>query len=198
MNIYAHNSLNRTRQRGAVLVVSLLLLLVMTVLALGASQATRMQERMAGNARDHDLALQTAEAGLRAGERLIDDPALTAAPTPCSSGRCQVYELNYLTSNLAYEDRPWWDANSWRYAGTETWNTATGDTTGEIGWGGSHMAASDPHFLIEEVEEVPDSLTVPPTGPPPSRMYYRVTSAGAGGTAESQVVLQSTFARRFN
>src|SRR5262249_27858086 len=156
-----------------VMVVSLLLLLVMTVLALGASQATRMQERMAGNSRDHDLALQNAEAGLRAGERLIDDPALTAAPTPCSSGRCQGYELNYLTSSLAYEAGSWWDANSWRYERTETWSTRTGNSTGEIGWEGSSMALSDPHFVIEEVEEVPDSLTVPPTGPPPSRMYYR-------------------------
>ena len=34
------------RQRGAILVVSLLLLLVMTVLALTASQSTRMQERI--------------------------------------------------------------------------------------------------------------------------------------------------------
>ncbi|MET0661440.1 MAG: PilX N-terminal domain-containing pilus assembly protein, partial [Steroidobacteraceae bacterium] len=34
-------------QRGAVLIVSLLLLLVMTILALGASQATRMDEKMA-------------------------------------------------------------------------------------------------------------------------------------------------------
>jgi len=198
MIIQANKSLNRARQRGAVLVVSLLLLLVMTVLALGASQATRMQERMAGNARDHDLALQNAEAGLRAGERLIDDPTLVAAPAPCSSGRCQVYELNYLTGNLAYENTQWWDDNSWRYERTEDWSTRAGNSTGEIGWDGSHMASSDPHFLIEEVEEVPDSLTVPPTGPPPSRMYYRITSAGAGGTAESQVVLQSTFARRFN
>jgi Tfp pilus assembly protein PilX len=29
-------------------------------------------------------------------------------------------------------------------------------------------------------------------------MYYRITSAGTGGTDTSQVVLQSTFARRFN
>jgi type IV pilus assembly protein PilX len=195
MIIRAHKSLNHTRQRGAVLVVSLLLLLVMTVLALGASQATRMQERMAGNARDHDLALQNAEAGLRAGERLIDDPTLSAAPAPCSSGRCQVYELNYLTGNYAYQTTTWWNDNSWRYAGTETWSTTQSN---QIGWSGSHMATSDPRFLIEEVEEVPDSLTVPPTGPPPSRMYYRITSTGAGGTDTSQVVLQSTFARRFN
>jgi Tfp pilus assembly protein PilX len=59
------------------------------------------------------------------------------------------------------------------------------------------MARVDPQFVVEEIEEVPDSLSVPPTGPPPSRIYYRVTSAAQGGTDQALVVLQSTFARRF-
>ncbi|HEY5758074.1 MAG TPA: PilX N-terminal domain-containing pilus assembly protein, partial [Steroidobacter sp.] len=53
-----------TRQHGAALVISLLLLLIMTLLGLGASQSTRLQERMAGNQRDQELALQAAEAAL--------------------------------------------------------------------------------------------------------------------------------------
>src|SRR5688572_905471 len=93
----------RARQQGAVLVVSLLLLLVMTILALGASQATRMQDRMATNLRDSDLALQSAEAGIRTAERLVDDPNLTAAPFACSSGRCQIYEVNILPANIAFQ-----------------------------------------------------------------------------------------------
>ena len=193
MIIRAKNS-QRSQQRGAVLVVSLLLLLVMTVLALGASRLTRMQERMAGNARDHDLAFQSAEAGLRAGERLVDDPTLTAAPAPCSSGRCQVYELGYLTGNFAYQTTTWWDDNSWRYINTETGTRRCRTRSAS----GSGMAHTDPRFFVEELQEVPDTLKVPPTGPAPSRMYYRITSAGEGGTDTSQVVLQSTFARRFN
>jgi type IV pilus assembly protein PilX len=181
------------RQQGAVLVVSLLLLLVMTVLALGASQATRMQERMASNARDHDLAFQSAEAGLRAGERFIDDPALTSAPVPCATARCQVYEPGVLTTalSLTYVDQaflprdPWWNTNAWDYADTD-----------EIS--GAGLVRDDPQFYIEEIEEVTDSLTIPPTGPPPSRIYYRVTSRAEGGTDTAQVVLQSTYARRFN
>jgi len=179
-------------QSGAVLVVSLLLLLVMTVLALGASQATRMQERMAGNARDVDLAFQSAEAGLRAGERFIDNSALTSAPVACSSAPCDVYELGVLTeaANLTYEDHAfasdeWWAAHAKTYAASDT-------------IGGDGLAVREPQFYIEELEEVTDSLTIPPTGPPPSRMYYRITSRAAGGTESAQVVLQSTFARRFN
>lgn len=191
-------------QRGAVLVVSLLLLLVMTVLALTASTMTRTQERMAGGSRDHELAFQAAEAGLRAGERMIDDPTLSIAPTACSAGRCQVYELNHLTGNAAYQSAQWWRDNSWTYSTTGTWSTS--ENRGISGSGG--MSHADPRFYIEEVEEVPDTLTVPPTGPPPSRMFYRITAVGEGGavtvdgdgnnTGVAQVVLQSTYARRFN
>lgn len=178
-------------QSGAVLVVSLLLLLVMTVLALGASQATRMQERMAGNARDHDLALQSAEAALRTGERLIDDPTLTTAPIACSTGRCKFYELNVLPGNVAYQSTAWWTANAWNYSSANSWSTAGTEMSGP------GLARQDPQFFIEELEDVPDTLTIPPTGPPPSRMYYRITSSAQGGSNTAQVVLQSTFARRF-
>lgn len=76
------------QQRGAVLVVSMLLLLVMTVLALGASQTTRLQERMSANMRDRDLAFESSEAGLRNGERIIDSQ--TVAPSPCTADRKSV------------------------------------------------------------------------------------------------------------
>jgi type IV pilus assembly protein PilX len=181
-------------QRGAVLVVSLLLLLVMSVLALGASQATRMQDRMAGNSRDNDLAFQSAEAGLRKAERLIDDPGLGAAPIPCSSGRCQVFELNVLPSDIAYRTPSgWWNGNAWSYSTDLTWTTAN---VGALS--GTGMAHRDSQYVIEEVEEVPDALSIPPTGPPASRIYYRITSAAEGGTDRAVVVLQSTFARRFH
>lgn len=181
-------------QRGAVLVVSLLLLLVMSVLALGASQATRLQERMAGNARDYDLAFQSAEAGLRKAERLIDDPNLASAPFPCTAAPCQVWELNMLPADIAYRTpAQWWDANAWSYSTDLTWTTANMSAMS-----GAGIAHRDPQYVIEEVEEVPDSLTIPPTGPPASRIYYRIVSAAEGGTNRAVVVLQSTFSRRFN
>lgn len=175
------------------MVVSLLLLLVMSVLALGASQSTRLQERMAGNARDYDLALQSAEASLRTAERLIDDPLLTSAPFPCTTGRCRVFELDIVPGDVANQNSAWWNNNAWSYASNNTWNSSPGS-----GISGASMAHQDPQFLVEEVEEVTDSLTIPPAGPPPSRIYYRITSRAEGGTATAQVVLQTTFSRRFN
>jgi type IV pilus assembly protein PilX len=183
------------QQRGAVLVVSLLLLLVMTVLALAASQTTRLQERMSAGMRDRDLAFESSEAGLRNGERIID--SLAAAPSPCTAGRCEVYDRGILPAGMGFQTASWWDSNAWSYITDETFNTTqhTASSGGLISGGG--MAGADPQFVVEELEEVADALSVPPTGPPPSRIYYRVTSAAQGGTQQAQVVLQSTFARRF-
>lgn len=175
------------RQQGAIMVVSLLLLLIMTVLALGASQATRMQERMAGNARDHDLALQSAEAGVRAAERVVK--GMTSAPPTCSTGRCPVFELGIpdaaSTTALPLRDNTWWNANAWRYDASSNFIMSAG------------MARQDPEYMIEEYEVVYDTLTIPPTGAAPNRTHYRITSRGVGGSNTTAVVIQSTWARRF-
>ena len=59
------------RQTGAVLVVSLLILLVMTVLGVAAMGTTTLQERMANNNRQQQVAFQAAEAALRAAETYL-------------------------------------------------------------------------------------------------------------------------------
>lgn len=182
---------SRAHERGAVLVVSLLLLLVMTLLALGASQSTRLQERMAGSARNHDLALQSAEAGLRAGERYLG--GLSSAPLgawDCSSGRCRIYERGDLTDDLGltYEDqafkaRTWWTARAWDYASSDLIGGAEG------------LARDDPQYYVEDIGEVCDSVGIGMTGQTPCRAFYRVTTRAEGGTEAAQVVLQSTFAK---
>ena len=179
------------------LIVSMLLLLVITVLALGASQSTRLQERMAGSQRNYDLAFQAAEAGLRAGERMVDPASMTAPPLPCAAVTdppCRVYERGYLDSIVSYEDqayqkREWWTERAQSYSATS--NLISGAA-------GEGLAKQDPQFYIEELQEVPDALSVPPTGPPPSRVYYRIIARGEGGTENAQVVLHSTYVRRFN
>jgi type IV pilus assembly protein PilX len=177
-------------QRGAVLIVSMLLLVVVTILALGASQTTRLQERMVGSQRNFDLAFQAAEAGLRAGERMVAD-SMTEPPLPCSSTPpCQVYERGYLSGDVSYEDqafleRDWWLSRAQRYASTQAIS-------------GEGLAGQDPLFYIEELEEVCDSCSNGPGGPAPSVVYYRIIARGEGGTPNAAVVLHSTFARRFN
>ncbi|NCO19449.1 MAG: hypothetical protein GW900_05275 [Gammaproteobacteria bacterium] len=58
-------SCSPTRQRGAVLFISLMFLIVLTLIGLSAANVGIMQERMAGNVRETNEAFQAAEATLR-------------------------------------------------------------------------------------------------------------------------------------
>lgn len=58
----------KNKQRGAVLLVALVLLLILTIIGLTSMRGTSLQENMAGNFRESSLSFQASEAGLRAGE----------------------------------------------------------------------------------------------------------------------------------
>ena len=62
----------RRRQSGAVLIVSLLFLVILTILGVTAMTGTTLEHRMAGNTRDYAIALQAAEAALRDAHRDIN------------------------------------------------------------------------------------------------------------------------------
>ena len=59
------------KQRGAVLIVALIMLLLLTIIGLSSMRDTSLQENMAGNMRDSNLALQASEAALRQGEEEV-------------------------------------------------------------------------------------------------------------------------------
>ena len=53
------------RQRGVVLVIALIMLMVVTMLSVSTLSVTAQQERMSGNVRDRNLAFQAAEAAVQ-------------------------------------------------------------------------------------------------------------------------------------
>jgi len=110
------------RQEGATLIVALVMLLLISLLAVGGMQGTIMQERMASNAHDGAISFQAAEAGLRQAEAdLLGNEATRQAaftsdrlptpwswdgtnPTPSGTGNAgtnvsaqPIYHLGYLT-----------------------------------------------------------------------------------------------------
>lgn len=70
---YSHTCTYPTQQRGAVLIVALIMLLLLTVIGLSSMRGTSLQENMASNMRDSNLALQASEASLRKGEEEVID-----------------------------------------------------------------------------------------------------------------------------
>lgn len=75
MNRLTLNS--RRQQQGAVLLVALVMLLLLTLIGVASMRGTSLQENMASNLKDANVAFQAAEAGLRAGERKAEELYLT-------------------------------------------------------------------------------------------------------------------------
>jgi len=61
------------KQQGATLLISLVLLLVLTILALAAGRSATLQQRMAGNLQQQNIAFQTAENGIQAAILQLQD-----------------------------------------------------------------------------------------------------------------------------
>ena len=71
--------MSKLNERGAVLLVCLMLLLAVTVLGVAAMSSSTLQERMAGGARDYNVAFQSAEAALRVGEAYVREQVEASA-----------------------------------------------------------------------------------------------------------------------
>lgn len=85
MNISLHQ---RPTQRGMVLLVSLVFLLLLTVIGLSSMQSANLQEKMAGSVSLRNQSFQTAEAALRIGESAVQlssySLAVCANTTQCA------------------------------------------------------------------------------------------------------------------
>lgn len=171
-------------QQGAALIVALVLLLVMTLIAIGASRTSVLQERMSGNLRQSTIAFEGAEATLRLGEEWIEDQVGGARPVAvslasCTSAPCDVLILGSLDPML---DSTWTGANSGEV------RTATGEL---------NSFANDPRYFIEQQQVVPDSLTTGTSTDTSARIYYRVTARAVNDTITAESILRSVYAVRF-
>jgi type IV pilus assembly protein PilX len=76
-------------QHGAALFVSLMMLVLVTILGVTGVRLVSLEEKMAGNSYDRNLAFQSAEAALRVAENYIEtqvpkpDPSYTDADNTC-------------------------------------------------------------------------------------------------------------------
>jgi type IV pilus assembly protein PilX len=166
-------------QQGAVLVIGLIMLLLMTIVGLASIRGSNMQELMAGNMKDRQVSFQTAEAGLRAGE--IVAGAVSGSPTAANG-------LKDLLPDGGKVD--YWQA---------TYDWAANSTQLSLNL---ELQYEKPRYVIEQMDVIPvpgidasgvDIISVEST---PPVEFYRVTSRGAGMTVDTFTMLQSIY-RRF-
>jgi len=125
----------RSRQRGVTLIVALIFLAILMLLGVTVAQTSSLEERMAGNTRDRDLALQSAEAALKDAE--ADLPGfLTNAFDGSTEG---LIAFNAANANHA----AYWNAYDW-------------DNASQLASTSLDEVAEQPRYVIEKL---PDSAT---------------------------------------
>lgn len=169
----------RKKEQGAVLIIALIMLLILTILGVAVLDSSVLEERMAGNYIERNRAFQAAEAGLRAGERWVaarvEQPIAQVGYAPN-----RVAQLNTVVAGTAN----WW-ANT-----NSAWWLANGNNTGIALTG----VQNSPRYVIEEYDDVCDGAADPSLRT--CKIVYRVTAMGWSGR-NATVMLQSLFTRRY-
>lgn len=207
-------------QRGMVLVVALIFLLLMTIIAIGASGHTLLQERMVGNLRDAQKAEMAAEMALRGAEWRLWKASYTdgdVAAISCGvtgAAGCYTYDpARPLTQIEAFRSSPGWvTAGATEYKGSSGNDDYTTLNGSSLSADEKKLAAlaMNPYYLIEDMgPEAPPGAgsahesgvsSSAGTGPTTTgRHIYRITARATGsrmgGPNDVTVrVLESTFA----
>lgn len=169
------------RQGGAVLIVSLLVLLVMTIIGVTAMQTTTFEEMMAGNMRDRNLAFQAAETAMRDAETLIAGAWTTAV----FNGTGGLYGENDTDPDYDATPSPWTGGSSVALGSPPSPSSAT--ISGVF---------AQPSYYIRLVG-TDGSRNIGVYGSPRGVTTFRITARGVGGTSAAQVHLQSYYGRIF-
>lgn len=165
-------------QSGAVLIISLIMLLLLTLIGTTAMQTSTLEEKMAGNLRDRDIAFQAAESALRDAENdiavlpsrisgftnfAVDCGAATASTT--DNGLCYNGAVNEYSPAI-------WTTVSMTAAPSVAFGSITGATA-------IPNVSAQPRYIIE--------------GLPGAGVYYRITARAQGINANTVVWLQSIY-----
>ena len=168
------------KQKGAVLMVSLMLLVIMTLVGVTAMRSTTMQEKMTGNSRDLSLAFQAAEISIKDAESYIDNLVSPAAA------------FDGTVAGLYAEN-----SNPDIYA-PATWATAVTYSDGDFA-----SVSTQPKYIIElggSMGSATDDINVGGYGESSGTSTltaFRITARGTGGTDNAVVLIQSNYARGF-
>ena len=167
------------RQNGAVLAVCLLMLLVLTLIGVSSMQGTFMEEKMAGNTTDRNLAFQTSESAVREAELFVENLV--------SLGNFDGTDGLYGVNNDAPD-----------YKTAQTWT----DPNKHVAADSSYGAYAAPKYNIKQYTTVTGTegaMNMSGYGDNKGTgdvTIFKITARGTGGNADSaEVILRSNYGR---
>lgn len=172
-------------ERGTALIFALVALLILTIIGVSAMNTTTLQEKMAHNLKDKNLAFQAAESALKRGETfVITETNFDKIVAPVPTGDDGLHDSVATTTPI------WEDATLW--SGTDVFAYSGLD---------SSKLSAQPKYIIEYL-----GTTVDPgdqfgsgieSGPAGQKHAFRITARGVGGTGAAVAAVQSTVQKRF-
>ncbi|WP_222101931.1 PilX N-terminal domain-containing pilus assembly protein, partial [Methylomonas koyamae] len=172
------------RQSGATLFTALIFLIILAVFGVNVAQMSTLEERMAGNSRNQDLALQAAEAALEYVEKNLTTgiKIRTLIPVPADTTSGTVTGPGLRAINVCLPN----NASYWNGTGAADCNGTTrqfdwSDTTALTAALALNQIAAQPMYVVERM---------PNEG---STEKYRVTTRAIGGDSNAIVILQALF-----
>lgn len=169
------------KQSGAILVVSLIMLLLLTLIGVAGTQVTGLEEKMANNSRDQNLSFQAAEAALRAAEvKVLSKDTTTEFDSIIEKGLLSSDELlpNYFDPDI------WDDNESFLFDS------------------GIEEVRTQPRYFIKYIRDsVPSSIeSCSAYGQKCEEIvsYFIVTARGTGAMDTSQSYLRLYYGKKFN
>ena len=157
------------------LIIGLVMLLLLTVIMISAVRVTSLEERLAGNLQNHNIAFQAAESALREAEAFIESGDVAFNPLRLSNGPFQNSTAPICVAGICGTTVPLQSDSIATAAGIQTAST------------GISSIYAEPVYMIEMVRTDPSLDS--------SRIYatFRITTRARGGDDSSIVQLQTTY-----
>ena len=176
-----------SRQRGLVLVSSLLLLLVVTIMAIAIFRSYGVEEKIAGNQREKARALHAAESAQQYAEWWLSSG--TGVTTPISCTALVTSTTGQVCSNILPTVAVNGNAANipWQVAGAPVGVTYKPPTMTLNTAGGVNTYYATPYFYVSYLGTTADSTTSN------FKLLYQVDAVGFGGSANAVAVVESTY-----
>jgi len=186
-----HSYKNIEHQNGVVLIMALVILFAMTLIGITSMNTTSLEERIASNYRDRQVAFQAAEAALRQGERDASSATNSAFIESNYTDKCTSVNGNGLCdcSAISTSCKTYWTDILDAPISDVAWNVST---THRTYTGGLQGVSTPAKYIIEFMGYICPSSVACIAAPGHPKMF-RVTALATGKTNGSKVMLQSTF-----
>lgn len=190
-------SANKSSQSGAVLVVSLVMLLILTLIGISGMSSVTLEEKMVSNMQNANKSFQGAEAALNECEMFLRDQATVVLhQTSKTSSLSDLKNKTHRVIATGIFPAGWWqDEDFWDDYGNESVIDSIARTTTSPD-GVSSVPLCFTEYIGNGTSSMDsDTSLYPGANSADAKLVYRVTASSFGADTKSQSIVESLFVK---